>query len=87
MGEPLVFDLSKALEAYNKAGAMGYIKPEFKTKWTVKDGLIGNGTRAKVKLSVYRGKNKAGKPTCIVTLEEIAITELVPYEGTGEVRF
>lgn len=87
MGEPLVFDLNTAFEAWNAAGAIGYIKPEFKTKWTVQDGLIGNGTKAKVKLSIYRGKNKAGKPTCIVTLEEIAITELVPYVGNGEVRF
>lgn len=87
MGEPLVFDMSKALEAYNAAGAIGFIKPEFKTKWTIQDGLLGNGTKAKVKLSLYRGKNKASKPTFIATLEEIAIIELVPYEGSGEVRF
>lgn len=87
MGEPLVFDLNTAFEAWNVAGAIGYIKSEFKTKWTIQDGLLGNGTKAKVKISIYRGKNKAGKPTCIVTLEEIAITELVPYVGSGEVRF
>lgn len=87
MGPPLIFDLNKALEAYNEAGAIGWIKPEFKTPWEMSDGLIGNGTTAKVKMSIYRGKNKAGKPTCMVNLEEIAIVDLVPYAGSGEVRF
>jgi hypothetical protein len=87
MGEPMVFDLNKAFEAYNADNAVGYIKPEYKTKWKISDGLLGNGTEAKVKLSVYRGKNKAGKPTCVVQLEEIAVVKLVPYVGNGEVRF
>ena len=80
MGAPLVFDYNKALEARNAADTYR-IMPEHKTAWTMDDGLLGNGTKAKVKLSIYRGKNKAGKPTCVVNLEEIAVVELVPYEG------
>lgn len=81
MGAPKVFDYHKAVQAFKDAGGKGILKDEHKTFWTIEDGLIGNGTKAKVKLSVYRGKNKAGKPTCVVTLEEIAITDLVVYEG------
>lgn len=90
MGAPKVFDFNKAVEAYKEDGGRGIMKPEHKTPWTIDDGLIGNGTKAKVKISVYRGKNKAGKPTCVVQLEEIAIVELVPYEAkerSDEVRF
>lgn len=39
------------------------------------DGLIGNGTVATVKFSVWDKK--------ITTLEEVLITEHVPYESTG----
>jgi hypothetical protein len=81
MGAPLVFELAPALEKA-KADDSYRIKAEHKTPWTMQDGLIGNGTKAKVKISIYRGKNKAGKPTCVVTLEEIAIVELVAYEGS-----
>lgn len=88
MGAPVVFDYNKAVEAYQAAGANGIMGDEYITPWTMNDGLIGNGTKAKVKLSIYRGKNKAGKPTCVVTLEKIAITELVPYEAkSGGVMF
>lgn len=80
MGAPLVFELAPALEKAKDADTWR-IMDEHKTPWTMQDGLIGNGTRAKVKISIYRGKNKAGKPTCVVTLEEIAIVELVAYEG------
>lgn len=78
MGAPKVFMLADALEKA-KASDSWRIKDEHKTFWTMEDGLIGNGTTAKVKLSIYRGKNKAGKPTCVVTLEEIAIVDLVSY--------
>jgi len=81
MGAPLVFDYNKAAETFKEAGGNGFIKDEHITPWLMKDGLLGNGTKAKVKLSIYRGKNKAGKPTCVVTLEKIAITDHVPYEG------
>ncbi len=81
MGAPLVFDYNKAAETFKESGGTGFIKDEHITPWSMKDGLIGNGTKAKVKLSIYRGKNKAGKPTCVVTLEKIAITDLVAYEG------
>lgn len=89
MGAPLVFDFNNAVEAWKAAAGIGFLKNEYKTPWTVEDGLIGNGTRAKVKLSIYRGKNKAGKATCLVQLEEVAIVDLVEYVGSsdGSVRF
>lgn len=90
MGAPLVFDYNKAVAAYKEASETGYLKAEYKTPWDMaSDGLIGNGTKAKVKISIYRGKNKAGKATCLVQLEEVAIVDLVPYEGNSEngVRF
>lgn len=78
MGAPKVFMLADAM-AKAKEAESWRILDEHKTFWTMKDGLIGNGTTAKVKLSIYRGKNKAGKPTCVVMLEEIAIVDYVPY--------
>jgi len=89
LGAPVVFDYNKAVDAYTAAGGKGYLSDEYITPWTIDDGLLGNGTRAKVILSIYRGKNKAGKTTCVVQLEKIAVTEHVPYEGTndGSVRF
>jgi hypothetical protein len=90
MGAPLVFDYNTAVEAWKAAAGTGWLKDEYKTPWTVEDGLIGNGTTAKVKLSIYRGKNKAGKPTCVVQLEEVAIVDLVEFTGSnsdGSVRF
>lgn len=82
-GAPVVFDYNKMVQEHKDAGRTGRMKDEDITPWTIDDGLIGNGTKAKVKLSIYRGKNKAGKPTCVVTLEKIAITDLVVYEGNG----
>ena len=83
MGAPKVFDFNKAVEAWKADGGAGRIMDEHITPWDMeKDGLIGNGSKAKVKLSIYRGRNKAGKPTCVVTLEAVAITEHVPYEGS-----
>ena len=91
IGAPIVFDFNKALAAWKEAGSVGRIMPEHKTPWTIDNGLLGNGTKAKVKLSIYRGTNKAGKPTCVVQLEEIAIVELVTYESAnkddGSIRF
>lgn len=78
MGAPKVFMLADAM-AKAKEAESWRILDEHKTFWTMKDGLIGNGTTAKVKLSIYRGKNKAGKPTCVVMLEEIAIVDYVSY--------
>lgn len=83
MGAPVVFDYNKMVQEHKDAGRTGRMKEEDITPWTIDDGLIGNGTKAKVKLSIYRGKNKAGKPTCVVTLEKIAITDLVVYEGNS----
>ncbi len=81
MGEPLVFDYNKAVEAYKADNATGIMTDKHITKWTMEDGLIGNETKAKVKLSVYVGTNKAGKPTNVTTLESIGITELVAYDN------
>lgn len=83
MGAPVVFDYNKMVQEHKDAGRTGRMKDEDITPWTMEDGLLGNGTKAKVKMSIYRGKNKAGKPTCVVTLEKIAITDLVIYEGNG----
>jgi hypothetical protein len=82
VGAPKVFDYNEAVEAWKAAGAQGRITDSQKTSWDVDSkGLIGNGSKAKVKLTVYRGTNKAGKATCVVQLEEVAITELVPYDA------
>jgi hypothetical protein len=82
MGAPKVFDFNNAMEAWKAAGATGRIMDDHKTSWDSReDGLIGNGSKGKVKLSVYRGTNKAGKPTCVVQLEEVAVTELVKYDA------
>lgn len=78
MGAPKVFVLADAVAKAKEAGSWR-ILDEHKTFWTIENGLIGNGTKAKVKLSIYRGKNKAGKPTCVVVLEEIAIVDYIPY--------
>lgn len=74
MGPPLVFDYNAALKAWDEAGRAGRFD-EYIAPWKMADGLIGNGTRAKVKLSVYKGK------ATIVTLERIGFTELVQYTG------
>lgn len=85
MGEPEVFDYNKALAKWSEAGATGSLRDHIEQWSMVNDGLIGNGTKAKVKLSIYNGKNKAGKPTNVTTLESIAITDLVVYESsTGD---
>jgi hypothetical protein len=82
VGAPKVFDFNKAVAAWKEAGGTGRIMDEHKTQWDIAtDGLIGNGSKGKVKLSVYRGTNKAGKPTCVVQLEEVAITEHVKYDA------
>jgi hypothetical protein len=92
LGAPKVFDFNKAIAAFKASGGVGRIMDEHKTQWDVAtDGLIGNGSKGKVKLSVYRGTNKAGKPTCVVQLEEVAITEHVKYDAPvredDDVRF
>lgn len=82
VGAPKVFDFNKAVAAFKADGGNGRIMDSHKTDWdNTTDGLIGNGSKAKVKLSVYRGTNKAGKPTCVVQLEEVAVTEHVKYEA------
>lgn len=53
-------------------GAPKIVKEDGSTPWDwEEDGLIGNGTKAIVKLDVWDGK--------IVTLEAIKITEHVPF--------
>jgi subtilisin family serine protease len=83
MGAPEVFDYNAAVDKWREAGSVGKLN-DYITPWTMEDGLIGNGTIAKVKLSIYNGKNKAGKPTNVTTLEAVAIVDHVPYEGSGD---
>jgi len=92
VGAPKVFDFNKAVELWKEAGGTGRIMDNHKVQWKIEtDGLIGNGSKAKVKISVYRGTNKAGKPTCVIQLEEVAITDLVKYDrppqDEDEIRF
>jgi hypothetical protein len=77
MGPPLVFDFNTFQEAYKAAGGQGK-SDDYITPWTIQDGLIGNGTKAKVRLNIYKGVKAT-----IVTLERIGITDHVVYETAG----
>lgn len=77
MGPPVVFDFNAYQEAYKAAGGQGKAD-EHITPLTINDGLIGNGTKAKVRLNIYKGTKAT-----IVTLERIGITDLVVYESAG----
>lgn len=75
-GPPAVFDYNKAVEAWKAAGGKGGMVDEYTTPWDMeKDGLLGNGTKAKVKVSIYKGR------ATIVTLEKIAVVEQVKYDA------
>lgn len=74
MGPPLVFDYNTFQDAYKAAGGQGKSDDHI-TPWTIQDGLIGNGTKAKVRLNVYKGVKAT-----IVTLERIGITDYVGWE-------
>lgn len=77
MGPPLVFDFNTFQEVYKAAGGQGK-SDDYITPWTIQDGLIGNGTKAKVRLNVYKGVKAT-----IVTLERIGIVDHVVYETAG----
>jgi hypothetical protein len=77
MGPPVVFDFNAYQEAYKAAGGQGKAD-EHIVPLTIQDGLIGNGTKAKVRLNIYKGMKAT-----IVTLERIGITDLVVYETAG----
>lgn len=86
LGPPQTFDLEAAKKAWQEAGEKGRLD-QYATQWTVQDGLIGNGTKAKVKLSISfgigtQGKAK-GKKFSKVQLMGIGITNLVEYAGGG----
>lgn len=68
-GEPNVVDYVKTQEAGEQV------------PWD-SEVNIGNGSKAKVKLSIYKNGSKR-----IIRLESVGVIELVPYEGNGEVRF
>jgi len=86
VGPPKVFDLNAALAAWSEAGEKGRLD-DYARDWTHEDGLIGNGTKAKVKLVIQSGigvHGKAkGKKFTRVELVGIAFTDLVEYAGGG----
>jgi hypothetical protein len=85
-GPPKVFDYNAAENAWMAAEKKGGLN-DYITPWTIDDGLLGNGTKAKVKLKVESGvgvMGKAkGKPWSRVVLDAIAITELSAYDAGG----
>jgi hypothetical protein len=68
-GEPNVVDYNATVEAGEQV------------PWD-SEVNIGNGTEAKVKLSIYKNGSKR-----IVRLESVGVTKLVEYVSSGEVRF
>jgi hypothetical protein len=86
LGPPQTFDLNKARKAWEEAGEKGRLD-QYAIQWTINDGLIGNGTKAKVKLSIATGEGKFGKAKgkkfTKVQLMGIGITNLVEYEGAS----
>jgi hypothetical protein len=74
---PLVFDFEAAkvrMEAEEGNDINRYL-----TKWNPdEDGLIGNGTKAKISFRVYKGPNS---PSESVTLEAVGVTSLVSYSS------
>lgn len=83
-GPPKVFDYATAEKAWLDAERKGSLT-DYVTPWTLDDGALGNGTKAKVKLKIESGVGVAGKakgkPWSRVVLDTIAIKELVAYEG------
>lgn len=86
VGPPKVFDLNAALAAWSEADEKGRVD-DYATAWTMEDGLLGNGTKAKVKLAIQSGvgvHGKAkGKKFSRVELVAIGFTDLVEYVGGG----
>ncbi len=84
-GPPKVFDLNKAQEAQTNAEVKGPLT-DYIVPWTIQDGLIGNGSKAQVKLKREEGigtQGKAkGKAWVKITLESIALTDVVAYESS-----
>jgi hypothetical protein len=82
-GPPRVFDYNQAAKAWEDAGRAGKFE-DYITAWTIEDGLIGNGSKATVKLKVENGVGSIGKakgkPFQKVTLEAIALKDVVVYE-------
>ena len=71
-------NVNSKVEAFG--GAPGVTKGTTNTPWDfVEDGALGNGTVAKVKISIYvKGE------TTIVRLEKIGVIEHVPYTEMAE---
>lgn len=73
--QPLVFDHKAAeirMKAEESENIGQYIKP-----WNPQDdGLIGNGTKAKIKYHVYKGDNSLYES---ITLEAVGVVDLVSY--------
>lgn len=86
LGAPQVFDLNRAKEAWVAAGEKGRLD-QYSIPWTQDDGLLGNGTKGKVKLSIQTGvgvHGKAkGKRFTKVELMGVGITNLVEYAGAS----
>jgi hypothetical protein len=86
VGPPNVFDLNVAKKAWQDAGEKGRLD-QYSTPWTMEDGLLGNGTKAKVKLSIQKGvgvHGKAkGKVFHRVELMGIGIVNHAQYELAG----
>ena len=84
LGPPQVFDLNIAKKAWEDAEQKGRLD-QYSTPWTIQDGLIGNGSKAKVKIAVasgvgVHGKAK-GKPFTKVELMGVGLTNVVEYVG------
>lgn len=62
-------------------GAPQVVKDDLKTAWSMtEDGELGNGTKVKVKVSIYGEGSRAS-----VRLEKIAVLEHVPYNKDADV--
>lgn len=86
VGPPALFDLATALQRQATSDTKGRLE-DFIVGWTIDDGLIGNGSKARVKLKIesgigVHGKAK-GKKFSRVQLEGIGLLEVVEYEGAG----
>lgn len=79
-GEPNVVDYAASVAALEKSKEDGSPAADA-VQWD-SEVNIGNGSTAKVKLSIYKNGSKR-----IVRLEGVGVLELVPYETTGGVRF
>ena len=57
------------------------LKDDLKTEWSMaEDGELGNGTKVKVKISIYGEGSRAS-----VRLEKIAVIEHIPYDKDASV--